>query len=66
MANAQSARPDPLSKKGIFGPPVGIDRTDRVFVHADRLTHDTTSGRITLQGNVRLSCKGYELVSDQI
>jgi lipopolysaccharide assembly outer membrane protein LptD (OstA) len=64
MASAQSA--DPLSKIGMFGPPVRIDRTDRVFVHADRLTHDTTSGRITLQGNVRLSCKGYELVADQV
>ena len=64
MACAQSA--DPLSKIGIFGPPVRIDRTDRVFVHADQLTHDATSGRITLQGNVRLSCKGYELVAEQV
>jgi len=63
-ASAQSA--DPLSKKGIFGPPIRIDRTDPVSVHAERLTQDTTSRRITLQGNVRLSCKGYELVADQV
>src|SRR5262245_16283285 len=64
-ANAQSTD-HPLSKKGIFGPPIRIDRTEPVFVHANRLTHDATSQRITLEGDVRLSCKGYELVADRV
>ena len=65
MANAQGAD-HPLSKKGIFGPPIRIDRTEPVSVHANRLTHDATSQRITLEGDVRISCKGYELVADQV
>jgi len=64
-ANAQGAD-HPLSKKAIFGPPIRIDRTEPVFVRANRLTRDATSQRITLQGDVRLSCKGYELVADQV
>jgi len=56
----------PLWKTGILGPPIRIDRTEPVSVHANLVTHDATSQRITLQGDVQLSCKGYELVADKV
>src|SRR5262249_39626312 len=64
-ANAQSTDL-PLWKTGNLGPPIRIDRTEPVSVHANLVTHDATSQRITLQGDVRLSCKGYELVADKV